>query len=74
MEKDEKREQLKGSLFITTKEIQILNGCCLRNAQREHLAIRDILEIKGKKVSVKAYCDFWKLDINEVIIQLNKYR
>ncbi|MGV6861014.1 MAG: hypothetical protein ACWA41_04535 [Putridiphycobacter sp.] len=67
-------ERLKGGIFITPKDIQILNNCSIRTAEKEHLAIRDILQIKSKKLTVKAYCKYWNLDYNTVVEYLNPYR
>ncbi len=67
-------ERLKGSLFISTKDIQVLNDCSIRQAQREHLAVRDALGINGDKLTVKAYCEYWQLDYQQVVEHINVFR
>ncbi|MBD3638150.1 MAG: hypothetical protein HUJ25_12430 [Crocinitomicaceae bacterium] len=68
------KERLKGSLYISTKDIQVLNGCSLRHAQRELKALTDILQIRRDRITVKAYCEYWGLDYDEVISHINPYR
>lgn len=65
---------LKGGIYITAKDIQILNNCSLTKAKQEHLAVRDALEVEPRKLTVKAYCDYWKLDYDTVVNYLNPYR
>ena len=67
-------EKLKGGIFITPKDIQILNNCSLRNAQREHLIIRAELNVSLHKLTVEEYCAYWKLNYEIVISYLNPYR
>ena len=67
-------EKLKGGIFITPKDIQILNNCSLRNAQREHLIVRKELDVSLHKLTVEAYCTYWKLNYEIVIGYLNPYR
>lgn len=66
------REKLKGGIFITTKDIQVLNGGSLRQAQREYLTIKDILQVK--KLTVSDYCEYYNIDQETVIKYLNNYR
>jgi len=68
------REQLNGSLYISTKDILILNGCSLRHAQRELKTLSDILQIRRDKITVSAYCEYWGLDYNEVVRHINPFR
>lgn len=67
-------EKLKGSMFITTKDIQIINDYERKKAERELRTIADILQKDRNKISVKAYCDYWDLDYQEVIEHINPYR
>jgi hypothetical protein len=73
MEEREK-EQLKGGIYITAKDIQILNNCSSISAHTEHRTVRDILGIAKKKLTVFAYCEYYKLDYQLVISYLNPYR
>ncbi|MCT4583128.1 MAG: hypothetical protein N4A35_17080 [Flavobacteriales bacterium] len=67
-------EKLKGSIYITAKEIQILNDCSLRTAKTEHRRIRDSLGIKHGKLTIKQYINYWGIDYDLVIFKLNDYR
>jgi hypothetical protein len=66
--------KLKGGIFITAKEIQLMNGCHLRTAYTKHRFVRESLKIKGKHLTVKQYCEFEGIDPDEVIELLNPYR
>lgn len=68
------RETLKGGIYLTPKDIQILNNCTIQQARKEHLAIRDILQVESKKLTVFAYCRYYKLNYYVVINYLNPYR
>ena len=67
-------ERLKGSIFITAKEIQIITECSARAANGEHKAIRDALGIEHRRLTVKQYCDYWKIDYDMVVFQINNFR
>ena len=67
-------ELLKGGIYMTTKDIELINGCSMRHAQREHRMVRDILGIKPRKLTVKDYCEYMQLDYQEVIKYLNHFR
>lgn len=67
-------EELKGGIFISPKEIQMLTGYSIQVARREHLAIRDSMGRKSKRLTVKEYCDYFELDFQEVVSYLNPYR
>ncbi len=66
--------ELKNSFYITPKDIQILNGCAINAARREHLAIRDSLGKTKNRLSVYEYCDYWQVDPEHVIRYLNQFR
>ncbi len=74
MEKDKKSEKLKGGIFITPKDIQILNDCTIQQGRIEHRTVRDILGIEKGKLTVLAYCEYYKLDYDLVKTYLNPYR
>lgn len=68
MEKDEKREKLKGGIFITPHDILAITGASnLNYAQQEHRQVRDALGKKSKRLSIKDYCDYWELDYDEIV-------
>jgi hypothetical protein len=67
-------EQLKGGIFISPKDIVNIRCCSLRSAQRDHLRVRTALGISLKNLTVKAYCDYWKLSYDEVANYINQFR
>jgi len=67
-------EKLKGGIFITAKDIQILNNCSLRKAKTEHLTIRDTLQVKPRKLTVEAYCKYLGLNYDTVVAYINPFR
>jgi hypothetical protein len=71
-----KREKkLKGGMLITARDIQIITGTeNSRVARREHQTVRDTLGKKGTRLSLKEYCDYWELDLNETIDFLIEHR
>ena len=67
--------QIKGSIFITVKEIQILNGSpSYEVARREHQKVRKALNKKGKYLTIKEYCDYFEVSYDTVVEYLNDYR
>lgn len=71
---ERENEPLKGGIYITAKDIQILNNCSYDRAKKEHRTVRDILDIDKKKLTVLDYCDYYKLDYQLVISYINPYR
>ena len=67
-------ERLKGGIFITPKDIEIITGLSPKNAQREHQLVRDSLRKTCKRLTVKEYCDYSQLNIEEVIEYINPFR
>lgn len=67
-------EQLKSGIFITPKDIQILNGCAINAARREHLAIRDALGKTSGKLTVYEYCTYCEVNPEDIIRYLNQFR
>lgn len=67
-------ERLKGGIFITSKEIQLLTNCHPQRARYEHLQIRDALGKTNRCLTVKEYCDYKGLNMEEVVAYLNQYR
>ena len=65
---------LKGGIFISAKEISLINGCHIRTAYEHLKIIRDVLCIRGKKLTVKQYCTYEGIELDTVIELLNKYR
>ncbi|MEZ4921865.1 MAG: hypothetical protein R2780_01725 [Crocinitomicaceae bacterium] len=71
---EKKEEKLKGGIYITPKDIQVLNNCNIQQARIEHRTVRDILGVDKKKLTVLAYCEYYKLDYELVISYINPYR
>lgn len=69
-------ELIKGSMIISTKDIQIITGKTYNKANKEHVAVRDALgkDKQNYKLSIKEYCDYFQLDYDEVVRHLNAYR
>lgn len=65
-------ENLKGSVYITPKDIQLIVGCGINAARREHATIRLVLE--KERITLTDYCNYWKTDSKDVVDCLNKYR
>lgn len=69
------KKQFKGGMFITPRDIQIITGTMSdRVARREHLSIRDALGKRSGRITIKEYCDYWEIDLNETLEFLLKYR
>ena len=67
-------QQLKGGLFITPKEIELITGLSIKRARIEHQTIRDTLGKKGKRLTVREFCTYNLLDFNEIVAYINPYR
>lgn len=68
------QQQLKGGIFITPKEIELITGLSRNRAYLEHLAIRDALGKTGKRLTVREFCKYNLLDYDEVVAYINPYR
>ena len=72
--------QLKGSLFITVKEIMTLTGkdhlskSQYENSRKSHKAIRDAISPNKRLLTVKEYCDYQGIPYFEVVEALNEFR
>ena len=65
-------ENLKGSVYVTPKDIQLIVGCHITTARIELANLRNVL---GKeRITVAEYCEYWKTNIQDVLDCLNKYR
>lgn len=67
-------EKLKGSEFISPKDIQIVTDCCRTTAYVEHQRVRDALGIKHSKLTVKQYADYWGIELDRIVFKINDYR
>jgi hypothetical protein len=72
---DSERLKIKGGMLITPRDILLITGgSCTNSAYREHLQVRDALGKKSKRLSIKAYCDYWELDYEMTVAFLNANR
>ena len=67
-------EKLKGSIFMTSKDIMVVNDCSESTAKREHRLVRDALGIPHSKLTVIQYANYWGISYESVVIKLNEYR
>lgn len=67
-------EKLKGSIFISPKELQILMDCSRNTAYKTHLSIRDALNIQTKKLPVVEYIKFIGANPDDIIPVINQFR
>lgn len=74
MEQSGETERLKGGIYISPKDIQLLSNCTIDKARKEHALVRDVLDIEAGHLTVKAYCDYYKLDYQVVVEYINPYR
>jgi hypothetical protein len=67
-------QQLKGGVFITPKEIALITGLSINRARIEHQSTRDALGKKGKRLTVREFCQYNCLDFSEIVAYINPYR
>ncbi|MGZ3931685.1 MAG: hypothetical protein ACXVNO_01475 [Bacteroidia bacterium] len=54
---------MEGGIFLTIKDLMRLIGSdSYTSVAKEHMAIRDALEKKTKKITIKEYCEYEKID------------
>lgn len=63
---------LKGSIFLTPKDIQQIVGCSLISARREYKKIRTALQ--KDRITITDYCNYWKADLQLITDHLNQFR
>jgi len=77
---DVKQAALKGSIFLSVKELMILTGKDLisrtqyESSRREHQAIRDGIAANKRKLMVIEYCQHEQISFEYIAEELNKYR
>lgn len=59
---------------MSVKDIMVISGCSKSTAKREHRTVRDALGILHPKLTVKQYADYWGIDYDLVVEQINVYR
>lgn len=69
------KQKLHGGMFITATDVQLITGTsCMNTARREHRRIRDSLGKCKGRLSIKAYCDYWEIDLQETLDFLRNNR
>jgi hypothetical protein len=53
-------------IFLSIQELSRLLGWTYKAAAKEHLAIRDSLNKKDRRLTIKEYCDYEKIDFDYV--------
>jgi len=67
--------KLKGGIYITVKELMLITGKTnYKSAHREHIAIRDAIAAKKRKLTIKEYCQYEGVEEKEITEVLNKSR
>lgn len=67
-------EKVKGGMFVSTLDIEILTGCSPSSARREHQRIRDVLGKEHGRISISEYAAYYKLKVEEVASFLHHNR
>lgn len=67
-------DRVKGGMFVSTLDIQILTGCAPSTARREHQAVRVALGKKNGRISISEYAKYYGLKVEEVAIFLHHNR
>lgn len=68
-------EKLIGTDEITEQDILILNPDTIQEARKHLSETKRLVGLHWKcKLTVQAYCDYYGIDYNLVIVMLNPYR
>jgi predicted ester cyclase len=60
-------------IFLTVKDLMRLNGCNNEaSAGRMHRAIRDSIAENKRKLTIKEYCQYERLDFKEIWLFLRE--
>lgn len=64
---------MNGGIFLSAKELMILTGSQnYSSCANTHRAIRDAIADGKRKLTIKEYCDFYKIDFEYVWCYLRK--
>lgn len=62
------KKKLKGGTLITARDILLITGkTSLNGAYIEHRQVRDALGKKKNRLTVKEYCEYWELNLEEIL-------
>lgn len=70
----ERGEKLFGEVCITIEEIQMIIGGDYETAEQVHRIVRESLEYHSDDLLVTNYCEYYDLDIDDIIEFLNGVR
>jgi len=57
---------MKGGMFISNKDIQLIENCSERTAQRVRSKIKKHYNKKGSKVTIQEYAEFYEISKEEI--------
>jgi hypothetical protein len=58
---------VKGGIFLTVKDLMNLTGSnSYQSCSRLHRTIRDAITADKKKLTIREYCDFEKIDFGKI--------
>jgi hypothetical protein len=58
---------VKGGIFLTVKDLMILTGSSsYQSCSRLHHTIRDAIALDKKKITIREYCNYEKIDFKEI--------
>lgn len=58
---------MEGGIFLTIKDLMKLMGSnSYTSVAKEHMEIRDALEKRTKRITIKEYCEYEKIDFTYV--------
>jgi len=57
---------MKGGMFISNKDIQLLENCSERTAQRVRSKIKKHFNKEGSKITIQEYSEFYEISKEEV--------
>ena len=60
-------------IFLSIKDLMFLTGSDnYKSCAKAHRAIRDALATNKRKLTIKEYCDFEKLSLEEILLEIGK--
>ena len=58
---------MSAGIFLTVKDLMTLTGCNNeRSAAKSHQVIRECIAVGKRKLTIKEYCDYEKINLKEV--------
>jgi protein-disulfide isomerase len=64
---------MSSGIFLSIKDLMFLTGSNnYKSCAKAHHAIRDALAANKRKLTIKEYCDFEKLNLEEILQEIRK--